>query len=389
MKWIARSTASHAKDDDMALNILLEEAEFKTHSQAYREAVLDGLAEAFQGIRKAPKTFEWHVFAKAVSRPETKARINELNILFGDGRALDEVKKTALNAKADLLSRQAALKSLIDARPDYLREVCESLLEVRGMSAAAVRGLALFDDPAIAKKLVQSFRKLQPADRSAVLDTLTSRASYAKALLDNVGDGKGQIPRTDITAFHARQIRSLNNEALTKQLSEVWGELRESSADKQKLIADLKAKLTHDELAKANLGVGRILFTAVCSSCHTLYGVGGKIGPDLTGSGRANLDYLLENIGDPSAVVSADFRMSVLTLKDGRVLSGIVSGDDGRVVKLRTLTEEVTMETGEIVKRDVSPLSMMPDGLLLALPPEQVRDLIAYLMHPVQVELPK
>jgi len=47
-----------------------------------------------------------------------------------------------------------------------------------------------------------------------------------------------------------------------------------------------------------------------CAACHTLYGEGGKVGPDLTGGGRDNLDYLLENIVDPSAVVTADFRMS-------------------------------------------------------------------------------
>ena len=83
---------------------------------------------------------------------------------------------------------------------------------------------------------------------------------------------------------------------------EVWGELRESAADKKELIEKVKKQLTPAVLAKANLSQGRVLFTAVCGACHTMYGQGGKIGPDLTGSGRANLDYLLENIADPSGV---------------------------------------------------------------------------------------
>ena len=57
-----------------------------------------------------------------------------------------------------------------------------------------------------------------------------------------------------------------------------------------------------------------------------LYGKGGKLGPDLTGSGRTNLDYLLENIVDPNSAVSADYRMNILHLKDGRVLSGMIVG---------------------------------------------------------------
>jgi putative heme-binding domain-containing protein len=318
-----------------------------------------------------------------------KEFMQELRTVFGEGRALDEVKETAQNDKADLSSRQAALKTLIAARPPFLREVCESLLEVRGMGAVAARGIALFDDPALGLRMVQSYRKLLPVDRNAVLDVLTTRPSFAKALLDSMGDDKGQIARADITAVHARQIRSLNDAALTRQLGDVWGELHESSADKRKVITDLKTKLDRDHLAPANLSMGRLVFQSVCASCHTLYGEGGKIGPDLTGSGRANIDYLLENIVDPSAVVSADFRMSVLTLKDGRVLSGLIRSVTPHGVTLRTVTEEVAVEKTQIAKQEISPASMMPDGLLPALQPDQVRDLIAYLMHPVQVELPR
>jgi putative heme-binding domain-containing protein len=139
-------------------------------------------------------------------------------------------------------------------------------------------------------------------------------------------------------------------------------------------------------LAKANLSQGRMLFTAVCGACHVMYGQGGKLGPDLTGSGRANIDYLLENIADPSGVVRADFRMSLLTLKDGRSLSGVIAETTDKTLTLRTLTETLTLERAEITKTETSPMSMMPEGLLLAFQPEQIRDLIAYLMHPVQVK---
>jgi putative heme-binding domain-containing protein len=117
-----------------------------------------------------------------------------------------------------------------------------------------------------------------------------------------------------------------------------------------------------------------------------MYGQGGKIGPDLTGSGRANLDYLLENIADPSGVVSADFRMSLVTLKDGRSLSGIIAEKNDRTVTLRSVAETLTLDRSEILKTETPPMSMMPEGLLLALQPDMVRDLIAYLMHPVQVK---
>ena len=252
-----------------------------------------------------------------------------------------------------------------------------------------MRGLALVNDPALGQRLAGDYRKFDPEDRPAVMNFLLSRAAYAKAMLANVGDAKTQIPRADITAFHARQIRAFGDEALTKKLTEAWGELRESTEDKRQLIQTLKTKLTPAVLAKADLSQGRVLFQNICGACHTMYGSGGRIGPDLTGSGRSNLDYLLENIVDPSAVVPADYRMSTLTLKDGRVLGGIVAEINERTLTLRTPTEPFTIERSEIVKQEVSPLSMMPEGLLQVFQPEQVRDLTAYLMHPAQVPLPK
>ena len=72
------------------------------------------------------------------------------------------------------------------------------------------------------------------------------------------------------------------------------------------------------------------VFDRICGTCHRLYGNGGEIGPDLTGSGRDNLDYLLENIVDPSATVSADFRMVVVAMRDGRVLNGLVKAQSPR-----------------------------------------------------------
>src|SRR5207245_1015541 len=163
------------------------------------------------------------------------------------------------------------LKTLIEARPPELRQICESLLSVRTLNATAVRGLALFDDPAIGKRLAQSYRKFGTTDRPAVLDTLTSRPTFPAALLDNLGPGATRAPRADITPFHALQIHSFNNPALTAKLTEVWGQLRESDGDTAKTIAAYKAKLTPEVLAKADLSQGRRAFTQVCGVCHTLY----------------------------------------------------------------------------------------------------------------------
>ena len=256
-------------------------------------------------------------------------------------------------------------------------------MNVRFLNSTAVRGLALFDDPNIGEKLAGSYSRFHPSERSAVMDALASRPSFAGPLLDEMAAGR--IPRADMTAFHARQIRNFNDAALTKRLAEVWGELRDSPAAKKEFVAQLKARLTPTALAAADKSQGRAVFNTACAACHTLYGHGGQVGPDLTGSGRDNLDYLLDNLVDPSAVVSADFRMTVVDLKDGRTLNGLISAKTDRTITLKTMNETVALDRSEIEKMQESSLSLMPEGLLEALSETQVRDLIAYLMYRTQV----
>ena len=159
-------------------------------------------------------------------------------------------------------------------------------------------------------------------------------------------------------------------------------------SDKKALIAKLKARLTPDTLAKADLSAGRVTFSTVCAACHRLYGQGADLGPDLTGAGRDNLDYLLENIADPSAVVNADFRMTIVEMKDGRLLAGVVPAQTAKTVTIRALTGSTTVERSEIKEMVQPAVSMMPEGLFEALSETQVRDLIGYLMQRTQVPLP-
>ena len=116
-----------------------------------------------------------------------------------------------------------------------------------------------------------------------------------------------------------------------------------------------------------------------------LYGQGGKLGPDLTGSGRSNLDYLLENIVDPNAAVSADYRMHVIEMKDGRILSGMIVGQDRNSLTLRMPDSELVVSKSTISQREALADSIMPVGLLDNLSGEGRRDLLAYLMHPSQI----
>ena len=86
--------------------------------------------------------------------------------------------------------------------------------------------------------------------------------------------------------------------------------------------------LTDSAMGGANIANGHAIFQRTCGACHKLYGEGGAIGPDLTGSNRGNLEYLLSNVLNPNAEVQDAYRMVVVTTRDGRTHSGnVVVGD--------------------------------------------------------------
>lgn len=382
---IARRLAERLADDPAPLDRLIGRA--AKADQAFREDLIAGMTEGLKGRRKERKPGSWDELAKAVvnsGNARMSERTRELSVVFGDGRALEEVRALAMDGKAPMESRRAALESLIEARPGDLKEVCEKLLGTRFLNKTAAAGLALFDDPEIGNRLVASYRTFHPTERGAVVDTLCSRPTFARALMDAVAGGA--IPRGDVTAFHARRIRSLGDEEISGRLAEVWGELRDSPTDRKALIEEWRGKLSHSEAADP--GRGRAVFNEVCANCHRLYGQGGEIGPDLTGAGRDNVDYLLENVLDPSAVVTADFRMTVMAMKDGRVLNGIVVRKDDRTVTLQTDKERVVLPRDEVEEERASTESLMPDGLLKTLDEGKARDLFAYLRQRTQVALP-
>lgn len=386
-RLIARRLSEEIESSPGPINELLKSA--SKGAVGLQRDVLAGLAEGLVGWRKAAKPAGWDGFAAAVAASndgELAGRARDLSVLFGDGRALEEVRAVALDDQADLNARKAALKAFIESHSPDVRSVCERLLSVRFLNVLAARGLGQFDDPAIGTQLVKNYRSFHPSERTVLMDTLTSRRSFAWALLNAIEDGR--IPRADLTPFHARQLRSFKDPALDDLLSTAWGDIQESGADKKRRISALKARLSNGALAAADPGEGRVVFNRLCAVCHRLYGHGGTVGPDLTGAGRDNLDYLLENIVDPSAVVSADYRMTVATLKDGRVLNGIVTATTARTMTLRTMTETVSLERTEIESARPSAQSMMPEGLIESLSEEQVSSLIAYLMKRTQAPLP-
>lgn len=135
------------------------------------------------------------------------------------------------------------------------------------------------------------------------------------------------------------------------------------------------------------MAAGRMVFFhpqgPCCFSCHCIDGRGTAIGPDLSAIGRSlRRDRLIESILMPSKEVAPRFVTWQLSLRDGRVRSGMIleegpnstitlADSQGRLEILsRTLIEErVALST-----------SIMPDNLADLMTVQEFRDLLAFLL---------
>ena len=385
---IARRLAEEIEKSPAGANALLQIA--ASAQPDVQRDILVGMSLGLKGWRKATQPAAWKSVSEktlASTNAETQQAAKELGVVFGDGLAIESLLAVVKDGKAEPAARGQAIRELAQAKSDGIVALLQGLLSDRAVNIDAVRALAQYDAANTPEKLLGVLGTFSPEGRGEVVNTLISRPLYAKALMKALREK--QILPTEVSAYHARQILSFEDKEITKELTELWGDVRTTPAEKKELIERIKKELSPEVLAKADLSAGRAVFQKTCANCHVLYGTGRKVGPDLTGSNRKNLDYLLENSVDPSAVVGSDFRVLVVTLMDGRVLSGVVSEQNERTITLQLAQAPITIDRKEIEESKQTTSSLMPDGQLQTLTKDQVRDLMAYLMSTSQVPLPE
>ena len=384
-----------------------------TDARSAKEALLflAPLVEALKGRFQMEAPERWNAaysrlqaLMDAAESPEAAIRLRDARTsvaaAFSDARAFPELEALAREPKGSLPRRQQALQTLASAKAPGLAQLLLELLPDAALRVDVLRaGATLSGDLAggesasarYVRTVLERYPVFSGEEKAAAVLALASRSDSARLLLEAVG--ARQIPRSGVSSFAARQIAGLKDGPLLELLERVWGTVRAGDADAlaknaAQEHAKYKAVLTPGFLKKANFSEGRQLFKNSCGQCHQLFGEGGNIGPDLTGSNRADLDYLLENVTNPNALIGKDYELHVFTLKDGRLVSGMVREETEAVVTLQSVGTEERVRRSDIAKEEKPGISMMPAGLFAGLTPEQMRDLVGYLGSARQVALP-
>jgi putative heme-binding domain-containing protein len=241
---------------------------------------------------------------------------------------------------------------------------------------AAVSGLQPFTDPKIVDRLLAFYPRMAADLRARTLSLLCSRPTSALALLQAVDAGR--IAPKDIALDQLRRLTHFKNPAVDRIVGKHWGKVAPATAGEK--ITRMHSIASTLQTGKGNPVRGKLLFTKHCAVCHTLFGEGNKIGPDLTGADRKNLHFLLMNIVDPSAIIRPEYLAYDVETTDGRRLTGLLVESTPKAVTLvDAKNERIILARDRIETLEASPVSLMPEKLLDELTDQEVRDLFRYL----------
>lgn len=331
-----------------------------------------------------------HGLSLAAAEPALSETIARLGARFGDAEFFPKWRAVARDEQAPTNARREALELLTVGRDPELGSLARELLPVVALQAPALAALRQHPGAETAEALIRHLGDLPLSLRNEAINLLAARAESALLLLRAVDENR--LAASLISPVLLDQFARYQNPDIDALIERHWvrgtgGDV--SLAELSAAIEQWKRKLNDSLLSKADASRGRQVYSATCGTCHTLFGEGVALGPDLTGSNRADLAYLLENVLAPSAVVGKDYLLNVFTMRDGATLSGMVRGETPDFYQLVLPGgAKVDVKRSEVVRREELPQSLMPPGLFDALPLGQVADLVRYLASPTQVPLP-
>lgn len=374
---LARRYAAGGTDEDYSACASLLSLAPDSESTAL---VISGMEKGMAGRRlpRVPSPLEGPL-ADLWSAGKPTTPLLRLAIRLGSASAYQQSLALVTDARRNAGDRTSLLELLGQVGD---AECVEPMLAIvadnqpTGVRQAALAALERFGDARIPAALLELYPNL-PADlRDRARNVLASRKPWAALLLQAV-DG-GRVDPKDVSVDQLRRIKLFEDERLTAAIEKHWGKIQEQTPGE--IAARVHGINVSLNLAPGDSAKGKPLFQKNCGNCHTLFGEGNKIGPDLTGADRKNRMFLLSNIVDPSSVIRKEFMNYNVLMTDGRLLTGLMpESTEETVTLLDAKNERTVLSRADIEEIQPSAKSLMPDKLLDSLTAGEVRDLMAYL----------
>jgi putative membrane-bound dehydrogenase-like protein len=375
---VTQYIARRAVDGDQLENLVALIGKGGTNT----DQLLTGMLAGMEGRTDLKIPQSWNTVSAQLqkSNSKTKTLTQEISSLFGDTEATQRAFVLLKNKNTPIDQRKKALQTLTAQQRKELQAELPKLLQEPAMRQDAIKSIAAFDNEALGKLLIDNFSKFNSEEKLVAMQTLSSRQRYGGMLTKEIKEKR--IAKSEVPAGVARQLLRVVGSGFI----EVWGPIEQVASD-ETAYKKYRAMVNSTALSNADLKAGKQIFQNTCGSCHKMFGEGSIIGPDLTGSNRADTEYILLNVLEPSAEIQDDYKMVVINTRDGRTYSGNVINENQRQMTLRVVGQDpVIINKSTIQSKDVTPVSLMPPGLFSNLTEKEIVDLMAYLKTSKRVD---
>lgn len=356
-------------------------ARMKQAGPEQRQELLQLFALGIRGMRGLKQPEDWQAISGALYQaddPMTRQSAEGIGAAFGDQALFQRMQDVLLDSESPVAQRKNALRLLeFDKRADHLTALLANI-DVPQLTATILPMLKRYSKPKVATVLLEGFSDFDPALHPVIMEVLCSRVNWSHQLLDAIENDA--LNKEQLTAFFARQMAGLGDQDLLDRLEQQWGRLGQTSAErKAEILALVKSYNAAPKWAYSE-AAGAEHFKQLCASCHQDTEASARIAPRLAGTGSKGIDYIVENLLDPNAVIGQDFQARLLLTIEGRVISGLVVEESDSALTIRTATGSETIAKEDVEEIKISENSFMPEGLLKTLNEQQRIELLKYLM---------
>jgi putative membrane-bound dehydrogenase-like protein len=293
-------------------------------------------------------------------------------------KLLADAAKVAGDAKTDTAERLTAIRLTAHAPWAAAEPVLAKLVAEDGpqdLRLAAVRALSAHPKPEVAGVLMKSWNAYPPALRREVSEAMLRQPDRALFLLGEI-EAKRVRPG-DLDAQRQRQLVNSPKPEIREKAKKL---LQDSlPAERKKVLEQYTAALK----TKGDPKKGREVFTKNCATCHRLAGVGVEVGPNIADAERTRTaEALLTDILNPNAAIDANYINYQVTLKNGKVLTGLIAAETAASLTLKRAENQ----TDTVLRQDVEEVrstgtSLMPEGLEKTITVGEMADLLAFLKN--------
>jgi putative heme-binding domain-containing protein len=327
-------------------------------------ACLLGLAE---GLQRRGSSLS--VAAEALPAEQRTMYQKDLQSIF------DQAARNAADSKQTLGDRMTSIHIVTHATWATAKQALSPVIEKEPMQElriAALRALAAQQDKEVPELLMKLWPGAGPSVRREILEAMLRQPARVHVLLDEIESRR--MKASELDPLRTRQLSNHKDEKIRERARKLLAD--NVPADRQKALKNYQEALT----LKGDARKGRDVFKANCATCHRVAGVGVDVGPDIADTRTKTETAMLFDIIVPNAAIDANYVNYVVSTKDGKILTGLLTAETGSSITLKRAENQVDV----VLRKDIDEISstgvsLMPDGLESKISVQEMADLLRFL----------